>query len=193
MTLILSHLSLSLSLSLSLFLSHYIYFSELIHIGAPEILIGQPSSPIRVGIHSEIYLNCPFFSNPPPMRVQWKKGATPFLSGDQFRIFMNNGTLHVLRFETTGTVNFTCTIGNEYGYDSRIFNLLVQSEWVDCVHVYTTYHMMLVNQCKCIHWFISDSHVALIIELCLAAVTTLSFQSLFWLMHFRYSCSPYQF
>ena len=175
MTLTLTHLSL-LSLSLSPLLLH-IYLSEHMY-----ILVDQPTSPIRVGIHSGIYLNCLFFSNPPPMRVQWKKGVTSFLSGDEFWIFMNNGTLHVLRFETTGryTVNFICTIGNEYGYDSRIFSLLVQGEWVDSVHVYTTCHMMWVNQCKCKHWswFTSDSHVALIIELCLAAIT-LSFQSLF--------------
>ena len=73
-------------------------------------------------------MDCPFFSNPPPTKVQWKMGATPLISGDQFQTFMNNGTLHVRRLAITGAVNFSCNISNEYGADRRIFNLLVLGE-----------------------------------------------------------------
>jgi hypothetical protein len=58
--------------------------------------------------------------------VEWKKGAIPVQSGDQYQISAN--TLNVSRFDTTGTVNFTCIISNEHGEESSTLNLLVQGE-----------------------------------------------------------------
>ena len=77
------------------------------------------------------YLNCPFLSNPPPTSVQWKEGSNPVYSGDQYKIFSENGTLFISNLESAEweIISFTCSIINKYGNDSRTFNTLLVGEF----------------------------------------------------------------
>ena len=122
----------SLSLSLSLFHTHTHTYTHS-YAGVPEILISQPTARLRVAKSSNVYLHCPFISNPPATTVVWMIEST-LLSGNRYEFFDNNGTLRISDSDTADSTNFTCKIFNNFGSENRTFNLLVLGEWGENMH-----------------------------------------------------------